>query len=79
MPASTTDPTAFNDRLWILNLITRWEFKPGSAFFVVYTHGASTDALTSGRAALSPVTDLGALNHVPSDDVLQMKLSWMFR
>lgn len=79
VPSSSPDSTAFNDRLWILNLITRWEFRPGSAFFVVYTHGASTDALTSGRAALSPVPDLAALSHVPSDDVLQMKLSWLFR
>ena len=78
-PATTTDPTAFNDRLWVLNLITRWEFKPGSAFYVVYTHGASTDALTSGRAALSPVADLATLSHQPSDDVVQMKLSWLFR
>lgn len=78
-PATTTDPTAFNDRLWSLNLITRWEFKPGSAFFVVYTHGAATNALTSGRAALSPLTDLAALSHLPSDDVLQMKVSWLFR
>ncbi|HTL99224.1 MAG TPA: DUF5916 domain-containing protein, partial [Holophagaceae bacterium] len=78
-PASTSDPTAFNDRLWTLNLITRWEFQPGSAFYLVYTHGASTDALTSGRAALSPVADLSALNHQPSDDVVQMKLSWLFR
>lgn len=78
-PASTTDPTAFNDRLWTLNLITRWEFKPGSAFFLVYTHGAATSALTSGGAALSPVTDLSALSHLPSDDVVQMKLSWLFR
>ena len=78
-PANTADPTAFNDRLWILNLITRWEFRPGSAFYVVYTHGASTDALTSGRAALSPVSDLAALSHLPSDDVVQMKLSWLFR
>lgn len=79
VPATTTDPTAFNDRLWTLNLITRWEFKPGSAFFLVYTHGASTDALTSGRASLSPVADLSVLGHVPSDDVVQMKVSWLFR
>jgi hypothetical protein len=78
-PASTTDPTAFNDRLWTLNLITRWEFKPGSAFFFVYTHGATTDTLTSGHAALSPITDLSALSRLPSDDVLQMKVSWLFR
>ncbi|HET8715722.1 MAG TPA: DUF5916 domain-containing protein, partial [Holophagaceae bacterium] len=79
VPAATSDPTAFNDRLWTLNLITRWEFQPGSALFVVYTHGASTDALTSGRSALSPVADLAALTHLPSDDVLQMKVSWLFR
>jgi hypothetical protein len=78
-PASTTDPTAFNDRLWTLNLITRWEFKPGSAFFLVYTHGAATNALTSGGAALSPITDLSALSRLPSDDVVQMKVSWLFR
>ncbi|HEU4952753.1 MAG TPA: DUF5916 domain-containing protein [Holophagaceae bacterium] len=79
VPAATSDPTAFNDRLWTLNLITRWEFQPGSALFLVYTHGASTDALTSGRAALSPVSDLAALSHLPSDDVLQMKVSWLIR
>jgi hypothetical protein len=78
-PATTTDPTAFNDRLWTLNLITRWEFKPGSAFFLVYTHGAATNALTSGGAALSPITDLSALSRLPSDDVVQMKVSWLFR
>ncbi len=72
-------PTAFSERLWNLNLITRWAFRPGSSLFVVYTHGAASSALLNDRAALQPLQDLGALRHQPSDDVLQMKVSWMFR
>ncbi|HJW09449.1 MAG TPA: DUF5916 domain-containing protein [Holophagaceae bacterium] len=77
--ATAQGPTAFSERLWTLNLITRWAFKPGSSLFVVYTHGAASSALLNDRAALQPVQDLGALRHLPSDDVVQMKLSWMFR
>ncbi|HJU84302.1 MAG TPA: DUF5916 domain-containing protein [Holophagaceae bacterium] len=77
--ATAQGPTAFSERLWNLNLITRWEFRPGSAFFLVYTHGVANNALLNDRAALRPVEDLGALRHQPSDDVLQMKVSWLFR
>jgi hypothetical protein len=72
-------PTAFSDRLWSLNLITRWEFRPGSNFFLVYTHGAWTDALINDRASLSPRRDLALMQHLPSDDVVQIKFSWMFQ
>ncbi len=78
-PTGTTPQTAFSYRDWNLNLITRWEFKPGSTFFLVYTHGASTDALINDRASLSPRPDLAILPHLPSDDVVQMKVSYLFR
>lgn len=78
-PAGTTPQTAFSYRTWNLNLITRWEFKPGSTLFLVYTHGASTDAVINERASLAPRPDLAILRKLPSDDVVQAKLSWLFR
>ncbi|MDP1830844.1 MAG: DUF5916 domain-containing protein [Geothrix sp.] len=78
-PAGTAPQAAFSYRAWNLNLITRWEFRPGSAFFLVYTHGASTDGLINDRASLSPRPDLAILRHLPSDDVVQAKISWLFR
>lgn len=78
-PAGTSPQTAFSYRTWNLNLITRWEFHPGSTFFLVYTHGASTEALINHRASLSPRPDLSILRHLPSDDVVQAKVSWLFR
>ena len=78
-PAGTTPQTAFSYRTWNVNLITRWEFKPGSTLFVVYTHGASTDAIINDRASLSPRPDLAVLRGLPSDDVVQAKISWLFR
>jgi len=80
LPSGALQPTtAFSDRLWNLNMITRWEFRPGSTAFLVYTHGASTDALINDRASLSPRRDLSVLRHLPSDDLVQVKLSWLFR
>ncbi len=79
VPTTTADPTAFSYRLWNVNLITRWEFRPGSTFYLVYTHGATTDELINERASISPRPDLATLRHLPSDDVVQVKVSWLFR
>jgi len=76
---ASSGQTAFSNRIWSANLITRWEFHPGSTFFLVYTHGASTDSVINDRASVSPWQDLPALNHQPSDDALQVKLSYLFR
>lgn len=76
---TTTSATAFSYRLWNLNLITRWEFRPGSTVYLVYTHGATTDTLLNDHASLSPRGDLSQLRHLPSDDVAQLKMSWLFR
>ena len=78
LPPGTTPQTAFSYRVWNLNLIARWEFRPGSTFYLVYTHGASTDALINDRASLSPRPDLSVLRHLPADDVVQAKVSWLF-
>jgi hypothetical protein len=68
-----------SSRGWTVNLITRWEFRPGSTAYLVYTHGASTDQLISQNGSLSPWRDLSLLNRLPSDDAVQLKVSWMFR
>ncbi len=78
-PTTTTNTTAFSYRLWNANLITRWEFRPGSTLYVVYTHGATTNDLINDRASLSPRRDLALLRHLPSDDAVQIKFSWLFR
>ena len=78
-PGLASVTTASSERVWNVNLITRWEFRPGSAFFLVYTHGTYTDALINDRASISPRHDLPMLRHLPSDDAVQMKISWLFR
>jgi len=77
--ASSTVPLASSARLWNVNLITRWEFRPGSSLYVVFTHGAATNELINDRATISPRRDLSLMRHLPSDDVAQVKFSWMFR
>ena len=77
--ATAIGPLASSVRLWNVNLITRWEFRPGSSLFLVYTHGASTDELINDRASLSPRRDLAIMGHLPSDDIMQVKVSWLFR
>ena len=71
--------TAESSRNWTVNLITRWEFRPGSTAYLVYTHGASTDQLISQNGSISPWRDLSILNRLQSDDVVQLKVSWMFQ
>jgi hypothetical protein len=80
LPAGTAEPESdFSYRTWNVNLIGRWEFRPGSTLFVVYTHGVGSDALLNRTASVRPIADLTDLRHLPSDDVVQVKLSWLFR
>ena len=71
--------SAFSARSWNLNLVTRWEVRPGSALFVVYSRGVATDALINARASLSPSRDALMLRNLPSDEVVQMKFSYLIR
>lgn len=76
--ATAAGPTAFSDRLWNLNLIGRWEYRRGSVAYLVYTRGVVAPAGTppNDHGGLSPAHDLASLHGLPSQDVVQLKLTW---
>jgi len=69
---SFTDPD-FNFRSLRGNVVLRWEFRPGSTFYLAWTHSRSDQAPTG---TLDLGRDIDALVHAPSDDVFLMKLSY---
>lgn len=77
-PGAMSTSTAFAEHAWNVNLVMRWELRPGSTFYAVYTHGAFDDEVINRDATLSP-SALSALWHAATDDVFQVKLSWLFR
>jgi hypothetical protein len=56
-----------------VNAVLRWEFRPGSAAYVVWTQrrqdGANPGDPSFGR-------DLGNLLGAPADDVFMVKVAW---
>jgi hypothetical protein len=77
-PGAMAATTSFTANNFNVNGVLRWELDPGSTFYAVYTHGAFNDDVFHHDATLSRHS-LPALWHAPSDDVFQVKLSWMFR
>lgn len=55
-----------------LSAVLRWEFRPGSTLFVVYSRSQTPDIQLDGDARL----DLTALRHGPTADALRLKLSY---
>jgi len=79
-PASiTTRSPSGSFRSWVVNVITRWEYAPGSTFFLVYGKNARNTDLISPQGGIRPFSDLTMLQHVPSDDTIQIKISYLFR
>ena len=70
--------TSFTANNFNVNAVLRWEIRPGSTLYAVYTHGAFDGEVFHSDASLSRRT-LSALLRAPSDDVLQVKLAWLFR
>ena len=56
-----------------MNAVLRWEFRPGSAAYVVWTQRRQ-DGRNPGDHAFG--RDLGDLFGAPADDVFMVKLAW---
>jgi hypothetical protein len=63
----------FNFKSLRVNAVLRWEFRPGSAAYVVWTQRRQ-DGRNPGDSDL--VRDLGDLFGAPADDVFMVKLAW---
>ena len=57
------------------NVVYRWEFKPGSTFYVVWTQQRE-DETTDGRFAFNE--DISRMMRAPGDNVFMVKLSYWF-
>ncbi len=57
------------------NVVYRWEFKPGSTFYAVWTQQRE-DETTEGRFAFNE--DISRMMRAPGDNVFMVKLSYWF-
>ena len=74
-PFTFSDPD-FNFKSLRLNVIFRWEWKPGSTMYVVWTEQRQ-DLSSPGQFAFS--RDFGAAFRAPADDVLMFKIAYWFQ
>ena len=65
----------FNVRSLRGNLVTRWEFRPGSSVYFVWAQDRG-DRIRDGD--LDPSRDLRALGELPENDVVLIKFSYWF-
>jgi hypothetical protein len=63
----------FNFKSLRVNAVLRWEFRPGSAAYVVWTQRRQ-DGANPGDTGF--VRDLGDLLAAPADDVFMVKVAW---
>jgi hypothetical protein len=62
------------------NMVLRWEYRPGSALFVVWSQGRDTDGNTPARLGLWPARDFRELFALRPQNTVAVKLSyWMSR
>jgi hypothetical protein len=69
------DDPDFNIKSLRLNAIFRWEWRPGSALYFVWTEQRADDA---GAGVFGFRQDLGRVFAAPADDVILFKIAWWF-
>ena len=72
VPFSFGDPD-FNVKSLRLNAVFRWELKPGSTFYAVWTR-QQQDFASPG--VFAPGRDAGAMFRAPGDDVVMVKMAY---
>ena len=65
----------FNFKSLRVNAVFRWEFKPGSTFYLVWTQQRE-DYARPGQFAFGP--DVSSMIHAPGDNVVMAKVSYWF-
>jgi hypothetical protein len=73
-PFSFGDPN-FNFKSLRVNAVFRWEFKPGSTVYLVWTQQRE-DYARPGQFAFG--SDMSSLVHAPADNVVMAKVSYWF-
>jgi hypothetical protein len=66
----------FNFRQLRSTVVLRWEYRPGSTIFAIWSHGQTDDALGDGRFRLG--RDLGDLATAASQDIVMVKANYWF-
>ncbi|MCE9576388.1 MAG: carbohydrate binding family 9 domain-containing protein [Deltaproteobacteria bacterium] len=67
------DKPDFDVRQLNSTLVLRWEYRPGSAAFLIWSHSRD-DSTTDGQFRLG--TDLGALGTAPGEHVVMIKVNY---
>jgi hypothetical protein len=77
-PAVVNNPGAFNFKQFRSNLVLRWEYRPGSALFLVWQQGRQDSEDQYGNRSFRG--DLGRLFDAHADNTFLVKLSyWLDR
>lgn len=75
VPNYIIDNYDFNYKAFNSNLVLRWEFKPGSLFYLVWSRGM-TDYISDG--SYYGLRDLQRIFRRPTNDVLLVKYNYLF-
>jgi hypothetical protein len=77
-PAVASDPGGFNFQQFRSNVVFRWEYRPGSTLFLVWSQGRQGDASVEGNKGFGG--DLGDLFSQRAKDTFLVKVSyWLAR
>jgi hypothetical protein len=75
-PAVTADPGGFNFKQFRSNVVFRWEYRPGSTLFLVWSQGREAFSDREGTQGFG--SDLDDLFSRRADDTFLVKLSYWF-
>jgi hypothetical protein len=67
----------FDDRSLRGNLVMRWEYRPGSVLYVVFSENRYEDE-AERNGAFVPLRDVGHAFTAPGEGQIQVKLSYLF-
>ncbi|HEU4728174.1 MAG TPA: DUF5916 domain-containing protein [Kofleriaceae bacterium] len=70
------DQPDFNFRQLRSTVVLRWEYRPGSTVFAIWSHGQTSDQLDDGRLRLG--RDLTDLSTADSENIVMVKANYWF-